>query len=104
MVPYQMTGLEYGAGQVGTNADIIANQKEDGADLMLGQEAEQLQGVRIIGAVIEGERDLVRIKAGNQGPAEELGGRIQSCIGIPTDREPGHQTSGNQFGIHASRV
>ena len=58
----------------------------------------------IDGAVDKDKCDLTTVTASNQGPAEELGGRIQSCIGIPTDREPGHQTSGNQFGIHASRV
>jgi hypothetical protein len=39
---------------------------------MLGQDIEQLKGVRIVGAVIEGEGDFVRVTVGDQGAAEDL--------------------------------
>jgi hypothetical protein len=104
VVPYQMTGLQYGAGHAGTKADVIANQEEDGADLMLRQKVEQTLGVGIIGAVIESQRDLVNIWTGDQGPAKELRGGNQRCIGVSPNREAGHQTRGNHFGIHVSRV
>ena len=105
MVPYQVARLKYGASYFRTTADKVANQKEDGADLMLSQEVEQLQGVGIVGAVIEGKCDLVPITASDarsgRRPARWEPAR---GIGISPNRETGNQARGNHFGIHASRV
>ena len=104
VVPDQVTGFLDGTCQVGTTAGKIADHEEDGADLVLRQKVEQLPGVGIIGPVIEGECDLVPIKASSQGPAEELRRRPPRCIGISPHSEAGNQACGKQFETHASRV
>ena len=97
MVPQQMAALLYRPGDIRAPAYKAANQEEGRTHLMVVQQIEQLLGVGIIRAVIEGERDLLNIRAGNNGATEELRGRPSRGIAIAPSRKPGNQTRRDQL-------
>ena len=72
MVPQQMAAFAYGPGNFRTPAHIAAHQEEGGPYLAAIQQIKQLLGVRIVGAIIEGERDFLNIGAGDDSAAEDL--------------------------------
>src|SRR5580700_5096399 len=72
VVADNVSGLVDGANDVGPLADEAPDHEEAGAELMLGEDFEQLVGTGIVGAIVEGERDLIGIAVGNESGTEEL--------------------------------
>jgi hypothetical protein len=60
MVSDYVTPFRNLCGNIRTLANITADQKKRGRNLMPGENIEQIAGVRLVWAVVEGQRDLLR--------------------------------------------
>src|SRR5919109_3895467 len=83
------------AGDLRSLANEAADEKERRVHLVLGQHVKQAQGVRIVGAVIESERKLARIRAAGDGRAKDLRLRRHAVIS-PGSAQTGSQAGGAQ--------
>jgi len=88
---------------------VFADHEEGGADVVAGEDFEELGGPAGIGSVVEGERKFVWPWGRNQGAAKELGGGPKGCVGASTVGEAGGgqadagiDYSGNYF--HAAKA
>jgi hypothetical protein len=62
VIAYQVSGLQEFSNDIGPLLNIASDEKKSRADLMLSEHVQQLQCVRIIGPIIEGERHLLRAR------------------------------------------
>ena len=63
VVPDHMSGLHQFANDVRPLLHIASDQKKRGVNIVPGQNVQQAQGVRIVGPIIVGERQLLRSAA-----------------------------------------
>ena len=61
---------------------VFAEQEKGGADVVLGEDFEELGGPLGVGAVVEGEGEFVGLARGDEGGAEELGGWPEGGVGV----------------------
>src|SRR5271163_3610161 len=66
VVANQMSRGVNGADDVRALTGEAPDHEKRRADLMLGQDIEQLKGIRIVGAVIESEGDLIGVAVGDE--------------------------------------
>ena len=64
-----------GAGNLRTPADILADKKKSRFGFMLRQHVQQVEGVRIVGAIVKGKRHLIGIAAMRERAAIKLRAR-----------------------------
>ena len=81
VVADEMAGGCDGASDVRTLTDVVADEEKGGADVVLGEDVEETFGGKVVGAVVVGEGDLVRVRSGDEELAEELGLRGESGVG-----------------------
>ena len=60
VVADDVAGLDDFADDFRTLLDVASDQKKSCVHVVLGEDFQQAQGVRIVGAVVVGERDLAR--------------------------------------------
>lgn len=55
-----VTGVDNLAGEIGALLDIASDEKESRLNLVFGEDFEQAQSVRVVGAIVVGESELAR--------------------------------------------
>lgn len=81
VVADEMTGGCDGASDLWALTDVVADEEECGAGVVLGEYVEEAFGGEVVGAVVVGEGDLVWVRSGDEELAEELGLRGERGVG-----------------------
>ena len=79
---------------------VFAEQEKGGADVVLGEDFEELGGPLGVGAVVEGEGEFVGLARGDEGGAEELGGWPEGGVGVSAAGETAVSSSAMGLCIH----
>src|SRR5438270_518516 len=81
-----------GASNLRALANVFANQEKRGFGLMAGQHVQEAERVRIIGAVIEGERKLAGVGAMRERAAVKLRSRCHGGVSGVSGRSGGSES------------
>ena len=100
MVADKVTGGVNSADNLRTLADETADQKKSGADVVHGEDVQQLKCIWVVGAVIIGEREFVRVTTANDGVAENLRSGPHGGIGVSARGKRGRSSGGGDGGKH----
>jgi hypothetical protein len=93
-----MSGFDDFAGEVGTLLDVASNQEKCGMHAVLSEDLQQPQRVRIVGAVVVGEGELLRTSGNTgEGAAVPLSGGRHGLVG---NRDRGSGRSGEHGSEH----
>lgn len=77
MVPQEVTGSMYGAGNFRPSPYEVADQEEGRTNLMARQYVKQSLGIRVIRSVVEGKCGLLAVETGDKGTTEDqVPGRV----------------------------
>lgn len=75
MVPDYVSALGNFCGDIGPVVHIAADHKKRGMNVVSGENIEQMEGVRVVRPVVEGQRDLLRTSlAAAESPPKPLAG------------------------------
>jgi hypothetical protein len=97
MVSDRVSALGNLGGNTGTLAHVAANQKERSLNVIPGKNIEQMESVRVVRPVVEGQRNLLRTSLPSaESPPKPLpsrGQRLVSSSGHPDDGSTGDRKS-----------
>ena len=102
MVPDHVSGLHQFTNNVGALLDVTADQKKCGMNIMPGQDFQQTQSMRIVGAVIVSERQLflAALQPGER-PSEQLPGWRHGLVAH--GGSGGDCGGGGEVAVHSAR-
>jgi len=96
----EVSGGADAAGEVAAVADETSDEEEGGADVVAGEDVEQLFGAGVVGTVVVGEGVFDGVAAGEECSAEDLRGGPDGGVVVASNGEAGGSSCGGDGGEH----